>query len=312
MPDTSWPLCEAESETLDYLAGQAVPAERERIEVHIAQCHRCRQTITALAHLAKDESAEETKLINSIYDQTAQAARALGVKPHVQVASFQRQPSASLVTRKWLALAASLIILLIIGVVALTIWHERSATNAELATGMRLLREATQKRRPIRLRITKLDYAPYSTVRGSNEPDLDQRLSAAQGQFEAILSKNSNSVAARQALGRVLIAKLDYQPAITELEKAQTAQPNDAAILTDLAAAYAARAATGDLYVAIKYLNRALELEPTCLEALFNRALVYQQLERYDAARTDWQRYLAADPSSLWAEDVRHYLAEVE
>ena len=103
------------------------------------------------------------------------------------------------------------------------------------------------------------------------------------------------------------MAESDYRSARAELEKAQAGAPENAAILVDLAVA---QAAMGDLTTAATTLDRALEIEPTRAEAIFNRALIRQGLKRYDEAREDWKHYLEADPSSPWANEARRFLSE--
>ena len=62
----------------------------------------------------------------------------------------------------------------------------------------------------------------------------------------------------------------------------------------------------------LKHLNRALELEPSLLEALFNRALVRTHFKLFRLAEEDWKLYLTRDATSPWAEEAKIKLKLVE
>ncbi|HXH91265.1 MAG TPA: tetratricopeptide repeat protein, partial [Thermoanaerobaculia bacterium] len=51
--------------------------------------------------------------------------------------------------------------------------------------------------------------------------------------------------------------------------------------------------------------DRALSLQPQSPEALFNRAIVIEHLGLRDDAREAWERYLALDSISDWADEAR-------
>jgi len=51
--------------------------------------------------------------------------------------------------------------------------------------------------------------------------------------------------------------------------------------------------------------DRALSLQPQSPEALFNRAIVIEHLGLRDDAREAWERYLAVDSTSDWADEAR-------
>jgi tetratricopeptide (TPR) repeat protein len=62
-------------------------------------------------------------------------------------------------------------------------------------------------------------------------------------------------------------------------------------------------------YRAIRDMSRVLELDPEYHEALFNRALAYQQRGDYDEAIADLENFLAADPQSTWRDSAELQLA---
>ena len=106
-------------------------------------------------------------------------------------------------------------------------------------------------------------------------------------------------------VGLVLLGSLDQ--AIDTLESAVANDPDHAEIVSDLAAAYAARAVTAqsarDWSSALDRSERAMRLNPSLLEPAFNRALAMDALH-LDGARAAWQAYLERDGSSDWAREA--------
>jgi CHAT domain-containing protein len=113
-------------------------------------------------------------------------------------------------------------------------------------------------------------------------------------------------------IGLVLLGSLDE--AIDALESAAANAPDDSAILSDLAAAYAARASGSqsarDWSNALDRSERALRLNSGLLEAAFNRALALEALN-LDGALVAWRTYLDLDRSSEWSTEARQRLAKL-
>jgi CHAT domain-containing protein len=87
---------------------------------------------------------------------------------------------------------------------------------------------------------------------------------------------------------------------------------NEPAAWNDLAVAYHEAALRYDapqlLADAVTAADRALSLDPTFEEALFNRALMIERLGLRTDARKAWSRYLAIDTTSQWvAEAQAHF-----
>ncbi|HEX9945543.1 MAG TPA: CHAT domain-containing protein [Thermoanaerobaculia bacterium] len=97
--------------------------------------------------------------------------------------------------------------------------------------------------------------------------------------------------------------------AVQDLEEASYLKPQDGRLLSDLAAAYLARAGERsdpfDLILALSTIDRALRVAPSLLEARFNHALTLEKLHLRDAARQAWEVYLKLDAKSDWAREAR-------
>ena len=67
-----------------------------------------------------------------------------------------------------------------------------------------------------------------------------------------------------------------------------------------------------DFAESLEHLNRAIELNPSQLEAIFNRALCHNYMGLTEEAQADWRMYLERDPNSSWANEAREYLKQME
>lgn len=107
----------------------------------------------------------------------------------------------------------------------------------------------------------------------------------------------------------------DPDEAVRLLQEAHGKAPDDPRILNDLAAALlAVHQATGDPWSAIEALEialRAERLEPT-LPVLFNKALALEALGARSRAIAAWDRYLAADRDSGWAQEASERQAKLK
>ncbi|HKC23110.1 MAG TPA: CHAT domain-containing protein, partial [Thermoanaerobaculia bacterium] len=118
------------------------------------------------------------------------------------------------------------------------------------------------------------------------------------------------------ALGVAHLVLGEEDAAVAALEKALKARPKDAALLTDLSAAYLTRAKRKDepedIIRALDTADRAIEIDPKIAEPHFNRALALEALGRGEMAKKAWSDYLERDPSSEWAAEARRRLEAIK
>ena len=146
-------------------------------------------------------------------------------------------------------------------------------------------------------------YAPArGPVRGANDINLSPDVRIAIAEIE-------KQYAAKPVAATAAIISGDTNHAIEVLEANAQLRPTDPKILSDLAAAYLARAArtsaSDDASRALAAANRALEIDRLMPEALFNRALALQMSGKTGDARIAWQAYLTIDEHSGWADEAR-------
>jgi len=109
--------------------------------------------------------------------------------------------------------------------------------------------------------------------------------------------------------GRLLVLWGHASEAVEVFEGVRLAGRADARTLSDLSAAYLARATeqgdAADLVRALDASASALVLDPSFPEARFNGALALEALYLREAAVDAWERYLEVDPESGWATEAR-------
>jgi tetratricopeptide (TPR) repeat protein len=186
----------------------------------------------------------------------------------------------------------------------------RAADGPELQT----LVAAVGTDRTIEPRVTGgFAYGPMRTVRSGEAGDSslgpDIRIAVASIEKETADDRDAEALHAR---GIAFLVTGDIERAIATLEAGALERPEDARILSDLAAAYLVRSERdnrpGDLSKAVASVNRAMASDHLLPEALFNRAYALQRLSLTDEARDAWRAYLRVDDQSGWAAEARAHL----
>ena len=206
--------------------------------------------------------------------------------------------------------------------IALGVW-QFFFRQSEIDKGLVALNAAYREQRPTESRISNLDYAPFIVTRGSESGKADQNeLRRAELTLLDALARNPTPTA-YHALGKVYLAKKDFDKAIENFDKALQSDPKNAKLYSDLGAAWLEKGKferngpkpgqnLEDYARSLEYISRALEVNPNLLEALFNLALVHQLLMLPEQAADDWRSYLAKDPNSKWADEARQSLKLLE
>lgn len=204
--------------------------------------------------------------------------------------------------------------MLLIAVVVLAVYFNRPRNGDELAE----LRSIYRQARPTQTRLSEFGYAPLSQLRGAPEPEERNRLRRIENNLIEATEKNPNADT-HHALGVFHLTQQKYGDAIKELETAaKLANPN-AKFHNDLGAAHFELAKTepeekklADLAQSLEEFTKAIELDGSFLEALFNKSLAQQELAMSREAKESWNLYLQKDPSSQWADEARKNLARLE
>jgi CHAT domain-containing protein/TolA-binding protein len=201
---------------------------------------------------------------------------------------------------------------LLIAVVALTVYFTRKSKQDELAE----LRSIYQQARPTETRISEFGYAPLPQLRGATEPSHQNQLRRIE--LKLIDAREQTPDAqTNYALGVFHLTQQNYPDAIRDFQNALKFA-NNAKIHNDLGVAHFELAKTvgqekkEELALSFEEFTKATELDPNLLEALFNKSLALQELHMLREAKESWTNYLQKDPSSPWADEARKNLARIE
>ena len=203
-----------------------------------------------------------------------------------------------------------------VAVVAIFTFYRRP-NNDSLATVNQLLAEAYTQQRTVPLRIPGAGFGPLRITRGGTASRLDRPgpLLDAEAKIASVGPHRQRDFGWLIASARADLIEGNYDAAIRSLQQAQVLQPTATEAYLDLATAYFERAQmTGmpaDLSAAEENIAPVLEKSPDDPIALFNRALIYEQMFCYSKAAMDWEHYLTLDSTGKWAEEAREHLSDV-
>jgi tetratricopeptide (TPR) repeat protein len=165
--------------------------------------------------------------------------------------------------------------------------------------------------RPLEARISGFPYVRRTTMRGSEDNDTDPAAMILKSKASELTDLSGSGAKTLHAHGiGLLLADDDPKKSIADLQAAAERDPHNTKYQSDLAAALIA-ASRGDrmmLENALAACDRALRIDPNSPDALFNRAVALQDLERPDEAIAAYEGYLKVDRTSSWASEVRGHI----
>lgn len=283
-------LAHPEAEDLArFVEGTLDDPERAAIVDHIADCDDCRLLVVDAAEFAEPAKVER----HSTW---------------------------------WLEIAAALII--VAGIGGLLVWQHRDpAAGLAAAT-------AGLKSRLVEARLSGFPYREWHVNRGDGtdaDAVADPAVLHLEVQAGEVLERTGSDAKTLHAhgLAHLLAAstateaneiRSERSSAVALLQEAANRAPDNAGYQTDLAAALLTVGDKNSRDLAIAALKKALTIDPRNPEALFNQALALrdsnQALPLRDsnpkAAIAAFQRYLAVDPSSPWADEARRKLENLQ
>jgi CHAT domain-containing protein/tetratricopeptide (TPR) repeat protein len=298
------------------VAGGLIPPDKTLVHIeHASRCDYCgpllRQSIAEIAELNAELTEAERRHIANLGSVSAEWQQRLARRiTGTPVLDKQPMPWWRWLKGSRLAVAGASLI----AVVAVGSWvgvRRYEIYRNQPATAERLLAHAYTQQRTLELRIAGAKYAPLRISRGpaasfTSRPAV---LLKAEALIASQLESHPSDPAWLQAQAQANMLEGKYDAAVEALRRALELEPHSPALLTDLATAYFQRAQSenkkDDLGAAYEYLSQALKLQPDDPIALFNRAIVAEDLFLYRQALDDWEHYLRVDPSSQWADEAR-------
>ena len=334
-------MAQTEHKIREYLLGQLSEADEAQVELRLLTDPDSAEEYDIVVNEVTDDyiagrfEGEELKRVEEHFFASTQRRDklrfALALKDGKAEAKKERKAAvdAGQTKKKWfkpyLAIAASLVLLAGGG---FYLWRV-SSNNSDLNKGLAALQSAFREERPLEARISKFDYAPYSTTRGAGTEKVDQD-ELRRAELILLTLKKNPTPAVHYGLGKVHLTKKEFDQAIQEFDEALKGDPKNPQLYSDLGAAWMEKGkidtekaksdATGmtagkgmeELARSLENLNKALELDPNLLEALFNRALCETQMTLYVQAENDWRDYLKKDQNSPWGDEARRKLQRLE
>ncbi|HEV7241183.1 MAG TPA: CHAT domain-containing protein [Thermoanaerobaculia bacterium] len=203
---------------------------------------------------------------------------------------------------RWMAAAAAVIAI----VTAVMLLRPRDPMQ-------RLVSLAPRSARIIEPRLTGgFAWAPYRGPNRADDSAADADRLRLVGAAGDAVAKARGDAASEHVAGVALLLAEKPEDAVARLRRAAEQSPSDARAWSDFAAALEAWAISSgrpSLHPqALAAADRALRIDADLPEALFNRALILEQLGLQAQARAAWEQYLRADPASPWTEEAREHL----
>lgn len=306
----------------EWLTG-ACSAELQLVyQQHCIQCADCREQVAMISQSMQpdgeiERSPEYQELLRLGEQIGIEVWRQNGISRKEKLGWLNRVKIGPLMGWKLIGpLAAALLL----GLGGWWIFSQQSPVNK----GLEAMRLAWRNQRSGETRISAFQYAPWIQTRDDSDPVTDPIARERASSLLLSTVYEHPSTKAHQALGRFYLADRKFDKAIEQFEIVLKAQPNNAQAHSDLGAALMEKGKTAlgksqpgqsilEAAKALEHLNRALELDGSLLEAVFNRALCFQLMKLPpQKAREAWQQYLKQDANSPWAEEARKYLKLLE
>jgi CHAT domain-containing protein len=320
----------AEDELIDeYVDGALSPGERESFEglfLSVPERQRklsfamaLRRYVTTEDEAATAEASAKASVFEPRRGTDARAPRARVIEHPARRAASPSVWWKQAFSSPYLRMAGAAVIVIGLG---LFIWRV-FFYESEVEKGMSALAKAYRTERTVEARITGLGYAPMNITRGAEQSKIDElQLDLAERILLQEVTEHP-SPASHHALGRFYLAARKFDKAIAQFDEALKGDRNNAQLHSDYGAALLEMGKADrlsddsgkrleELAKSLEQLNKALELNGSLLEALFNRALAYQQMMLPGQAEEDWHSYIEKDPTSDWANEARQYLKELE
>jgi tetratricopeptide (TPR) repeat protein len=268
----------------DELAAGLVRGQ-EAIEMtsHASTCERCADLLRESIHIFQSDASQHKAVPNLI-------AKRRGV--------FQS---------RWIAAAAALV--LAAGGALIYSRFQRDPLSQ--------LSRLYAQNRALEMRIPGAEHGPLRTQRGAEAaPQVPESLLLMGDRIRNQLSRSPHHPLWLHAEGRLALIEWHPQEAIQALEAACDWGRVTPALLTDLGTAYYESGklskSTLDLNRALDTYGRALQFDPNQAAALFNRALIEEELNQIGPAIADLERLLVIEPSGPWSEESRSVLDRIE
>jgi cytochrome c-type biogenesis protein CcmH/NrfG len=154
-----------------------------------------------------------------------------------------------------------------------------------------------------------------SSEQNSNQQQFSSQSSNQQltiADYKQRLGENPQDVEAMINLGHAYYDQKNYEKAINYYESSLNLEPKSVGVLVDLGTAYYYKA-NSNPEKAVELYNRALEIDSTFKNALFNKGIVLQSgLHDYSRAIKAWEDFLSEYSQGQMADKAKQFLNEAK
>jgi len=327
------PECPSD-DTLRQLAAGLTPDDAApALARHAATCNHCGPLLRTYTEDFSDDFSPEEKaalanLQSAAADWQKNIAQEMLEASGVQAAAARetdtqpapRKPSAKTTTEhkpffwKWVLVPA---IVAVVAVAAITFpVYLAGRDTPEKAEA--LLAQAATEKRIMDMRWPGAKWGPVRLTQGPEDSQFDKpkALLKANGIIGEQQPNHPADLEWMRAKAQAEILERKPEAAIADLNHVLDARPESVAVMLDLSIAYAQQ---GDISLdpanyttAMDLLGRVLKKDPGNLTALYNRALLFEQLHMVDKAIADWTLFLQKETDHDWAEDARKRLTALQ
>ena len=301
---TATPDCLSEEDIRKQAAGlsaEGVASQRMR---HVTTCNRCATLLkTYVEVFSEDFSPEERALLDQLKSASPEWQR--------QAARETLQDTAPapawVFFWKWAGMPAAACV----GIV-LIFWFTRPPTPGKVEA---LLAQAYTQQRTLEMRWPGAQWAALSITMGSNHTSTPRSLTKAEEALSKLPVAELRQDKWTRAIAEKDIAVGNPDDAVTRLNSAVSSGAAPVELQMDLAIAYFAKGKqTYDLQWYQKsrvVLDEILRQEPGNPVALFNRALINEELKALDQSEADWVKFLGTETDASWREEGTKHLKDV-
>jgi CHAT domain-containing protein len=315
--------CPSEDDLRDLAAGLYPDPKAAQLKAHSATCGHCGPLLQEYIEDFSDESSPEeqaflARLRTSSPKFRQQKAREMFEREILKKNPVIPEPvpatdRRSFFSWKWIMIpAAAVIALAAITFPVYLAWRD-TPEKAE-----KLLAQAATEKRIMYMRWPGAKWGPVRLTQGAEDSQFNKpkALLKANGIIGEQQPNHPADLEWMRAKAQAEILERKPEAAIFDLNQVLDAHPESVAAMLDLSIAYAQQ---GDISsdpanytTAVDLLGRVLKKDPGNLTALYNRALLYEQLHMVDQAIADWTLFLQKETDHDWAEEGQKRLAALQ
>lgn len=309
--------CPAPRIWLDVAAGNLSSDESLKYVQHAADCPSCGPKLRNATQLFAEElTPEEEKAISSLPSASPKAQRKLAEKL-TGLTVITPQPVQEHKRSFWWPLSFSLAGTAAVAAVAFFTIPLLISRNSPAAV-QELLAEAYTQNRQIEMRIPGAKHGEIKQQRSGDSGSLLATPAAERKALDKIsagLAKNPDSPQWLILQAQTDLLDWRYKPASRTLDQIETGLDSTDFLLTRALALNEQGQAEHDPQLqgqAVDVLGQVLQKDPNNTTALFNQAIVCEELYMYECAIKNWQHLLEVEKDPGWIAEAQEHLKRIQ